>query len=55
MKRRAQSRSRRNTAKALYERLEKSVCAECGKEGKHYVPPSLGEPGFFICKVAPQA
>ena len=51
MKRREQSRSRRNTAKALYELVEKVVCPECGKEGKHYVPPSMGEPGFFTCKL----
>jgi len=28
---------------------EKCVCPNCGKEGPHYVPPSLGEEGFFIC------
>lgn len=26
-----------------------SKCIKCGKEGPHYVPPSLGEPGFFVC------
>jgi len=26
-----------------------SVCPRCGKPGSHFVPPSLGEPGMFIC------
>jgi hypothetical protein len=21
----------------------------CGERGPHFVPPSMGEPGFFIC------
>lgn len=25
-------------------------CMNCGEAGPHYVPPSLGERGFFICK-----
>lgn len=25
-------------------------CPNCGEEGPHFVPPSLGEPGFFTCK-----
>lgn len=25
-------------------------CPNCGEYGAHFVPPSLGEPGFFICK-----
>ena len=28
---------------------EKNVCTNCGKPGSHYAPPSLGEPGFYIC------
>lgn len=28
---------------------EKCICPNCGKEGPHYVPPSLGEEGFFVC------
>lgn len=27
------------------------VCPKCGKEESHFVPPSLGEVGFFICEV----
>ena len=26
------------------------TCANCGETGPHYVPPSLGESGFYICK-----
>ena len=26
------------------------LCPNCGEKGPHFVPPSLGEPGFFICK-----
>lgn len=25
-------------------------CPECGECGKHFVPPSLGEAGFYICR-----
>jgi len=24
-------------------------CPNCGEPGPHFVPPSLGEPGFFLC------
>lgn len=26
------------------------ICPECGKAGSHFVPPSMGEDGFFACK-----
>lgn len=26
-----------------------SLCPNCNKEGPHFVPPSLGERGFYIC------
>jgi len=25
-------------------------CPNCGKPGSHFVPPSLGDEGFFICE-----
>lgn len=25
-------------------------CPNCGEQGPHFVPPSIGEKGFFICK-----
>jgi len=27
-----------------------SDCSNCGEKGLHFVPPSLGDPGFYICK-----
>ncbi len=27
----------------------KCICPFCKKEGPHYVPPSFGEEGYFIC------
>lgn len=27
-----------------------SVCLNCGKNEAHFVPPSFGEEGFFICE-----
>lgn len=29
------------------------ICPNCGLKGPHFAPPSLGEPGFFICWDAP--
>lgn len=26
-----------------------SICSCCKRPGSHFFPPSLGEPGFFIC------
>jgi ribosomal protein L32 len=26
-----------------------STCPNCGEDGPHYVPPSMGEDGFYIC------
>lgn len=28
---------------------KKDPCTNCGQRGSHFVPPSLGEPGRFIC------
>jgi len=28
------------------------VCGRCGKSGLHFVPPSFGEEGFYICEVS---
>lgn len=30
-----------------------SKCVNCGEEGPHFVPPSLGELGFYTCKKKP--
>lgn len=29
---------------------DKKVCLNCGKEGSHFAPPSMGETGFYTCK-----
>lgn len=26
-----------------------SACPNCGKEGPHFVPPSCGDAGFYLC------
>jgi hypothetical protein len=26
------------------------LCRNCGERGPHFVPPSFGDPGFYICK-----
>lgn len=33
---------------------EESKCPRCGEDGPHYVPPSLGEDGFYLCDEAVQ-
>ena len=29
---------------------QKTACLNCGETGPHFVPPSCGEDGFFICE-----
>lgn len=41
-------RHRRRRKQAAFHPL--STCSNCGERGAHFVPPSLGEPGFFHCK-----
>ena len=24
-------------------------CSNCGEDGPHFVPPSFGDPGFYMC------
>lgn len=35
-------------ALAAYRKPE-PPCVNCGEPGKHFVPPSFGDPGFFAC------
>jgi hypothetical protein len=39
-------------AKRRIQKLEEflTVCSNCGQRGRHFVPPSSGEEGFFACK-----
>lgn len=48
---RRQRDSKRSYARGLKQSLERSICPKCGEYGPHYVPPSLGEAGFFVCEV----
>jgi len=32
------------------EEKREPVCPQCGHPGSHFVPPSLGEPGFYYCR-----
>lgn len=34
----------------LFFDIEGSACLNCGVAGRHFVPPSFGESGFFICE-----
>jgi hypothetical protein len=33
------------------QRLAPTRCINCGKIGSHFVPPSFGDKGFFICRL----
>ena len=30
------------------------ICLNCGEQGPHFVPPSMGDPGMFICEANPE-
>lgn len=44
---RSRTREKKRRLQGMYEGAR--VCINCGQPGQHYVPPSLGERGFFIC------
>jgi len=31
-----------------------SFCHNCGEKGSHLVPPSMGDPSFYICDPNPE-
>ena len=39
----------RGHARHLHTKHGQTFCPNCGLRGAHFVPPSLGEPGFFTC------
>lgn len=41
------SRHRRRRNQAAFHPLP--TCSNCGGRGSHFVSPSLGEPGFWLC------
>lgn len=49
MSTRAERRERKTSQHPLA-RLRRGECMNCGHEGRHYVPPSMGESGFFACE-----
>ena len=47
---RKQREMNRANARDLRNRFgEKPVCPNCGRLGRHFVLPFLGEPGLFVC------
>jgi hypothetical protein len=47
---RKQREMNRANARDLRKRFgKKPVCPNCGQHGSHFVPPFLGESGFFVC------
>jgi hypothetical protein len=43
------SRGRKPSAPARIQ----MTCPNCGRQEPHFVPPSMGDPGFFICTRGP--
>lgn len=31
-------------------RAQRHGCPKCGERARHFVPPSLGDRGFYICE-----
>ena len=46
----ASHKARRRRARAWQGPVPVSLCPQCGKPGPHFVPPSLGDAGFFSCQ-----
>lgn len=41
---------RRKVAERIAAANKLHLCWNCGEPGPHFFPPSLGEPGFYICE-----
>ena len=46
----AMKRSKKKKLRANQAHVTPCECPNCGEQGPHYVPPSLGEKGFFVCE-----
>lgn len=46
---RLRKRRNRRAAETRASLIKRSKCSKCGEPGMHFVPPSLGEPGFYAC------
>jgi hypothetical protein len=44
-------RGAKRVEEAHIRRQSETACINCDKPGAHFVPPSLGEEGFFACEV----
>jgi len=44
------SNKRQRNRRAHYWNVAAKPCPNCGGRGAHFVPPSLGEEGFYSCK-----
>lgn len=44
-------KTKRNAERNRVEAMKpKPICPNCNKPGPHYVPPSMGDEGFFACE-----
>jgi hypothetical protein len=48
-KRRAQAHNRVTFARTWPNGVPRHLCMACGEPGPHFVPPSFGDEGFFMC------
>lgn len=44
------NRQRGYAKELIIKHLPKTKCPNCGEDGPHFVPPSLGERGQYICE-----
>lgn len=44
---------RRARRRELMGRVSSGVCLACGEQGPHFVPPSMGDIGFYTCQPIP--
>lgn len=40
---------KRRSERMLFPFIPKPICPKCGQPGLHFVPPSFGDPGFYVC------
>lgn len=48
-RRKTKANRQREYAKGLIAKYGSLACPNCGALSAHFVPSSLGEPGFFLC------
>jgi len=40
----------RNVTHRAWQKKDEHKCLNCGQVGAHFVPPSMGEEGFYFCE-----